>query len=144
MNNKTRLLILIAVLMLSSLAQAQDDEATMAIEAMIEKLAARCPSPQGEQWVINSVKMVDDTVDVELNTPSSLAGFLPMLTGENPKAKKLWLNQLSNYGDEWKQLVELLAEEGLPMRLLLKAKGSETVHGIFFARNEVGTILASD
>jgi hypothetical protein len=142
--NKARLLILLAVLMLPFLAQAQDDEAKMAIEAMIEQLAARCPSPQGDQWVINSVKMVDDTVDVELCTPSSLAGFLPMLTGENPKAKKLWLNHLSNYGDEWKQLVELLAEEGLPMRLLLKAKGSETAHGIFFVRNEVGTILASD
>lgn len=142
--NKAKLLILLAVLLTFFFVSANDDEATMAIGAKIEQLAASCPSPQGDQWVINSVRMVDDTVEVELKTPSSLAGFLPMLTGENPKAKKLWLNHLSNYGDEWKQLVELLAKECMPMRLLLKPQGSDAVHEVNFGANEVGTILASD
>ena len=124
------------------LAFAQDDEATQG--TIVERLGASCPCPQGDQWVVNSVKSVGDTVEVELITPSSLAGFLPMLASENPKAKRLWLQHLSNYGDEWKQLVEYLAKEGLPMRLSLKPQGSDDVYNVFFASNEVGTILAND
>ena len=140
--NKTRILLFLAVLLTSLLAFAQDDESTQG--TLVERLGARCPCPQGDQWVVNSVKAISDTVEVELITPSSLAGFLPMLTGENPKAKKLWLQLLSNYGGEWEQLVEYMAKECLPMRLLLKPRGSDDAFCVFFASNEVGTILANN
>lgn len=140
--NKTRILLILAVLLTPLLVFAQDDEATPS--SIVDQLSARCPSQQRDQWVINSVETDGDTVVVELMTPSSLTAFLSVLTSDNSKAKRLWIQQLSNFGDEWKRLVEYLAQEGLPMRLLLKPHGSHDVYSVFFASNEVGTILAND
>jgi len=119
-----RRLLLIAVLMFPVFAFAQDaaqedccavDQADCCVEAYVTRHNALCPIDLKDGWAFNSFVKTGDTTIVQLEVPYILGGFLIALTPDTDNARALWMKQLkSMYGDQWRQLVQLLvAEKGI-------------------------------
>ena len=68
---------------------------------------------------------IGDTVTVEIEVQEMLGGFIGMLTANNKKTKRLWIDQVLQFGEPWKKLVNLLAEEGRCLSLVL---GTQSDH----------------
>ena len=61
------------------------------VDAYVALLSADCPIGHGDAWALNAIEAEGDTICAVLQTPSSLAGFLSMLTGEGDNVKRMWL-----------------------------------------------------
>lgn len=134
---------LLAFLSFPTIGHAQDAETTP-LTSYIGELMGQCPFDQGDDWVIDSVGIVDDTVCVKILAPASLASFMPLLSVDNIKGKRLWVRHLLEYGDKWKQLVELVAKEGFPFKLAIVPRRSEDPYFISCSPDDIGIILAND
>lgn len=140
--NKLIILVLLAVSLCPAIGHAQDDE-TIDFGTIVEQMSAQCPYTDGRDWAITSVAMAGDTIAVEMETPASISGFLSALTGKSLNVKRLWLDHLKGYGDDWLRLFELMAEEGQSLMLIIKPKRSTDCHSVFITGQEIGTILAN-
>lgn len=138
-----KLLALLAVLLLPLTGYAQF-EGVVNLDMYIWQLSAQCPYEVEEGWTITSVYALGDTVTLELETPSLLGGFLPSLTGNNDKTKRLWVQHVSQYGQSWKDLLDLTNEEMRWFLLALRPKGGKDASCVLISPNELGTILAKD
>ena len=139
----SKLFALLAVLLLPLGAYAQFEE-VMNLDMYIWQLGTQCPCEVENGWTITSVYAVGDTVTVELETPSLLGGYLPVLTEETDRTKELWVEHMAKYGQTWKDLLLRTSEEMRWFLLALKPKGGKDTFGLLVAPNELGTILAKD
>ena len=125
MKKLCHLFILIAS-MLAPLAAFSQEEAGVTFDAdsCIAAVAESCPIDYKDDWVINSVTTDADTVHLELQVPSSLAGFLPMLTGEGDNVKLVWLRQMVYFDAPWRQLCRGIIAAHRVMVIDLRPKDS--------------------
>ena len=143
MNKFFGILVCLAVLWFPFHGMAQEVEAVN-LDSYVEQLNASCPCGVGDGWAVNAVAINGDTVVVNLETPSSLAGFLPMLVVNTDKGKRLWIDHLSQHGEEWDVLVTLLRKQGRSLKLLLAPSGSTASASLFISSEDFGTIFAND
>ena len=143
--NKLGLLILLAALAFPVMGSAQFmEDNVVSGDAYIWQLCTQCPCEVDEGWVIKSVVSLGDTVTLELETPGLLSGFLGMLTSRSPKTKRLWVDELAQYGEPWKKLLTILSEEKRWLKLVLSSHGSTETSCLIVSPDEIGTILAKD
>ena len=107
-------------------ASAQGTIAVGDFDTYIIMLDGECPIDHKDAWAINSIVADGDTVRLELQIPSSLSGFLSMLTGEEDNVKKMWIKQLLSFGYPWHDFMERLANEGRPLVITFCPKDSDT------------------
>lgn len=143
MNKFVGILFFLSVLWLP-LSGATQNVDTLDLDSYMEELSPRCPYDVGDGWTIDSLAAVGDTVVIQLMTPNALRGFLPMLTEDNLNTKRLWLNYLFDYGDEWKTLMKLIKREGKSLKLLLLPNDSSDSECVFVSNEDFGTILANN
>ena len=111
---------------------AQGTIAVGDIDTYVAMLDAECPIEHKDAWAINSVIADGDTVRLELQVPSSLAGFISMLTGEGDNVKKMWANQLNSFGYPWKDFMGRLVTEKRPLVITFIPKDSATTAEMVF------------
>ena len=58
--------------------------------------------------------------------------ILPMLSGNEKSVKRLWMKQLSSYGEQWSKLMQMLEASNKALALTLRPEGSETEAVITF------------
>ena len=110
------------------------------IDTYLALLNAECPIEYHEAWAINSIVTVGDTVDVAFQTPSSLAGFLSMITGDNDKVKRMWIKQLKSFGHPWGDLIDRLTDAGRPLSITFCPANSRNTAVVFFSPEELATL----
>ena len=118
--------LLLAIVMLCPLAGMAQDEEIVDFDSYLVQLNAECPINSGENWALMSFATSGDTVIVELEIPSSLIGFLSLLTDDNEKVKRMWIRELETF-------VNRLVDVGRPMILQFKPKGSEVAAQVAFS-----------
>ena len=141
-----KLLALLVVLLLPLAGYAQFEE-VMNVDMYIWQLGSQCPCEVDEGWTITSVYTVGDTVTLELETPSLLGGYLPLLTDvtDHPqKIKELWIDHVARYGQMWKDLLVYSSQEMRWFLLALRPQGGKKTSCLLISPNELGTILAKD
>lgn len=137
-----KLVALLFVLLFPLAGFAQDEE-TVNLDSYIWQLSAQCPCDVGDGWIITSVLSIGDTVTVEIEVQEMLGGFIGMLTANNKKTKRLWIDQVLQFGDPWERLVNLLAEEGRCLLLVLGTHDDTKMAQLLITPDEIGTILAN-
>ena len=140
--NKLILLVLLVASLCPAIGLAQDDDETIDFGLLVEQMNAQCPYEDGN-WAVTTVAMTGDTIVVEIEAPASISGFLSAFTGSGLNVKRLWVEHLMGYGDDWNRLFGLMAEEGKPLLLTIRPKNSEDAPSIYVSGKEVGTILAT-
>lgn len=125
--------LLLAIVMLCPLAGMAQDEEIVDFDSYLVQLNAECPINSGENWALMSFATSGDTVIVELEIPSSLIGFLSLLTDDNEKVKRMWIRELETFGEQWQTFVNRLVDVGRPMILKFKPKGSEVAAQVAFS-----------
>lgn len=114
-------------------AFAQTTMAVGEMEAYIAKLGADCPIQYGEAWSLNSIETHGDTICALLQTPSSLAGFLSMLTGEGDNVKRMWIKQLKSFGRPWEELIGRLARSERSLAITFHPANSTATAELVFS-----------
>ena len=140
--NKLILLVMLVASLCPAIGLAQDDDETIDFGPIVEQMSAQCPYEDGN-WAVTTVAMTGDTIVVEIEAPASISGFLSAFTGSGLNVKRLWVEHLMGYGDDWNRLFGLMAEEGKPLLLTIRPKNSEDAPSIYVSGKEVGTILAT-
>ena len=140
--NKLILLVLLVASLCPAIGLAQDDDETIDFGLLVEQMSAQCPYEDGN-WAVTTIAMTGDTIVVEIEAPASISGFLSAFTGSGLNVKRLWVEHLMGYGDDWNRLFGLMAEEGKPLLLTIRPKNSEDAPSIYVSGKEVGTILAT-
>ena len=143
MNKLGQFICLAFFLLFPALSTAQDFE-EVSLDAFIEQLNEQCPCSSGEDWNITKVVAASDTVLVEMTIPSILNGFISMLTVDNENCKRLWIEHLLQFGTDWTQLVERVAQEGRRLLLAFVPLGGNQPSYLSCSPDELGTILAKD
>lgn len=124
---KLRFLWTLAVLMMTTVSFAQDEaETPMDIQARVAQINEQCPISIVEGWSVQSCISTGDTVNLVIQTPANLASFLPMLTGNEKNVKRLWIKQLTDYGEQWNQLVDMLVKSDIILILTLRPEEHDT------------------
>lgn len=117
--------LVVAVMSLPAVCSGQDST-TVDVGAYVEDLNSQSPISFRDDWGFNSFTMVGDRyVLVDVMVPSSLSMFLSSLTGNNNNVKQLWIKELSQCGDRWKRLVDLVVEADCRVILNLRPKGDD-------------------
>ena len=125
MKTLCHLLILVAAMLAPQVAFAQEEaDVIFDADSCIAAVADSCPIDYKDEWVITSVTTDADTVHVELQVPSSLAGFLPMLAGEGDNVRLVWLRQMVYFGVPWRQLCRGIIAARRVLIIDLKPKDS--------------------
>lgn len=145
MRRVLQLICLFAALVLPASASGQGTIVAADIDTYVTLLNAECPIKYHEAWAVNSIEAEGDTVYAVLQTPSSLAGFLSMLTGEGDNVVRMWLRQLKNFGYPWIDLIDRLTDEGRYLVITIQPENSRTAAQISvtpeilaaFAENDV-------
>lgn len=139
--NRLISLVLLVALLCPVIGFAQEAE-TIDFGAVVEQMSAQCPYTDGN-WTVTSIALAADTIAVEIEAPASISGFLSAFTGKSMNVKRLWVDHLKGYGDDWVHLVELIAEAGQPsLMLTIKPRKSNDYASVFVTGKEIGTILA--
>ena len=125
----------LALLMLSTLSYAQDEVQVtepMDIDAFVTQVNDRCPISFLDGWSVQSCVSTGDSVILVIQTPANIAMILPMLSGNEKSVKRLWMKQLSSYGEQWSKLMQMLEASNKALALTLRPEGSETEAVITF------------
>lgn len=138
-----KLLAILAVLLLPLSGFAQDEE-SVNLDMYIWQMSAQCPCDVGDEWCVTSIIAVADTVTLEIEVPATLKGFLSMLTENSDNVKRLWTSQVIQFGDSWKQLVDLVASEKRWLQLFLTPSGSKQSDVVVISPEKLGTILVNN
>ena len=94
------------------------------VDTYVALLNGNCPIVYEDSWAVNSMEADGDTVHVVFQTPSSLAGFLPQLTGEGDNFKRMWVKQLKTFGYPWADFFRRMAEAGCTLVITFQPKDS--------------------
>lgn len=125
----------LALLMLSTLSYAQDEVQVtepMDIDAFVTQVNDQCPISFLDGWSVQSCVSTGDSVILVIQTPANIAMILPMLSGNEKSVKRLWMKQLSSYGEQWSKLMQMLEASNKALALTLRPEGSETEAFITF------------
>ena len=125
----------LALLMLSTLSYAQDEvqvTESMDIDAFVTQVNDQCPISFLDGWSVQSCVSTGDSVILVIQTPANIAMILPMLSGNEKSVKRLWMKQLSSYGEQWSKLMQMLEASNKALALTLRPEGSETEAVITF------------
>lgn len=125
----------LALLMLSTLSYAQDEVQVtepMDIDAFVTQVNDQCPISFLDGWSVQSCVSTGDSVILVIQTPANIAMILPMLSGNEKSVKRLWMKQLSSYGEQWSKLMQMLEASNKALALTLRPEGSETEAVITF------------
>lgn len=131
-----RLYILLLSLLLSVQCFGQD-QVPEDIDAYITELNAQSPILDGNDWALTSFAAVGDTVNVELQAPKNLSMFLSMLTSKNDNVRRLWYKQLSQFGDSWNHLVELVVANNRTLILTLRPEDTDVEGKVIFTPDKL-------
>ncbi len=115
-------------------------DAAIDVDATIAAIAQSCPINYQDGWDINAVTCDADTVHLELLMPSSLAGFLPQLTGEGYNVKRLWVKQVAYFGEPWKQLCQCLLTARRVLVLDLRPRDSRVKAEVVVTPDELQSL----
>lgn len=121
--------------MLSTLSYAQDEVQVtepMDIDAFVTQVNDQCPISFLDGWSVQSCVSTGDSVILVIQTPANIAMILPMLSGNEKSVKRLWMKQLSSYGEQWSKLMQMLEASNKALALTLRPEGSETEAVITF------------
>jgi hypothetical protein len=128
-----RFIWLLALLAFPAWCFAQDEGDTpVDIEAFVTQVNEKCPITYSEGWAVNSCTLTDDTVSLVMGVPANFGFVLPMLTGNAENVKRLWIKQLSQYGAQWNQFVDMLVSSNKALKLVLKPEDSNSEGVILF------------
>ena len=116
---------LLLALLLCPFAAVAQDEAPADIESYVLGLNEQCPFDFGDGLALKSFVVNGDTLGVVYQVPATLGAFLPLLTGDDDRARNLWLRELSRECGQWDGFVERVVASGRPMAIYFKAKGKE-------------------
>lgn len=125
----------LALLMLSIISYAQDEVQVtepMDIDAFVTQVNDQCPISFLDGWSVQSCVSTGDSVILVIQTPANIAMILPMLSGNEKSVKRLWMKQLSSYGEQWSKLMQMLEASNKALALTLRPEGSETEAVITF------------
>ncbi len=144
--SKLRQFFCLTTLLLFPLIGLGQEEEMVRLDTLIEQLSEQCPHTCfSDGWSISKVMVSDnDTVFVEVRTPASLIGFISLLAVDNEKGRRLWVNHLLQYGDNWRLLIERLIQEGRPLKLAIRPRSSKESYFLSCDPDELGTILADN
>jgi len=117
---KIALLHLLIVMLLPSMAGAQDTADDSDWEAMCLEMSQLCPAEYGDGWTIKSVTMDADTVYIDMVVPGQLKGFMSTLTGDGANVKRLWMNQIAAFDKRWLTLANSLSRDDRFLILMLR------------------------
>ena len=138
------LLILLAAILAPQAAFPQASaDVSAGTDTCITAIAESCPINYKDGWIINAVTNSADTVRLELQVPSSLAGFLSMLTGEGDNVKLLWLRQLSCFGDPWERLCGCVVAARRALVIDVRPKDSKVDAEIVLSPEDLERLTAS-
>ncbi len=130
-----RFISTLALLMLSTISYAQDEVQVtepMDIDAFVTQVNDQCPISFLDGWSVQSCVSTGDSVILVIQTPANIAMILPMLSGNEKSVKRLWMKQLSSYGEQWSKLMQMLEASNKALALTLRPEGSETEAVITF------------
>ena len=108
-------------------AQGQEDES---FDAFVSRINAECPINSGSNWALQSFTTAGDTVVVELQVPASLAPFMSLLTDKSKNVKRLWIREMSGFGERWNTFVERLVEADRMLKINFNMRGQDAAAGI--------------
>ena len=114
------------------------------VDAYVALLSADCPIGHGDAWALNAIEAEGDTICAVLQTPSSLAGFLSMLTGEGDNVKRMWLKQLKNFGHPWEDLIGRLTREKRYLLVTFHPENSTITDELLFAPEDLAAFDETD
>ena len=137
MKRYLRLLSLLAVLLSASHASGQGALVAGDLDTFIALVKVDCPIEYTDAWAVNSIDTNGDTVQVVLQTPASLAGFLPMLTGDDERVRKLWFKQLKSFGRPWDDLFDRVADVGRTLLITFAPKDSRVRAEILYSPEDI-------
>lgn len=129
---KFRIFILLVAFMLPIMASAQEQDDTVDFDAYLTELNAKCPIVYNDDWAINSLTTSGDSVILEIKVPAVLEAYLPLLSGDSDGVKKLWINQMKLYGEQWDKLVDIIVRAKRSFVLSLLPDGGDTPYTIVF------------
>ena len=116
-------LTLMLALLFPAGGQAQEATA-IDVDACVEELNAQCPVSFRDDWGVNSFTTVEDRyVLVDIKVPANLSMILSSLSSDTDNVKRLWIKQLAEYSDMWKQFADKMVEAGRPIIINLHPKG---------------------
>ena len=135
---------LLAAMCMPPLAMAQGVIVAADVDTYVTLLGQECPIQHGHDWAVNAIELNGDTVHVELQTPSSLAGFLAPLTGEGDNVKRMWLQQLKSFGYPWLDLMDRLAQSQRTMVITFRPQGSRNTAMVVFTAADLATLASTE
>jgi len=101
-------------------------------DAFVTQVNDQCPISFLDGWSVQSCVSTGDSVILVIQTPANIAMILPMLSGNEKSVKRLWMKQLSSYGEQWSKLMQMLEASNKALVLTLRPEGSETEAVITF------------
>ena len=135
-------LLVLAFLPLSASAQGMPTVGDM--DTYVLMLDEECPIDYGEAWAVMSIIMEGDTVHAVLQTPASLAGFLPMLTGDDEKVRRMWFKQLKSFGHPWNDLFDRLSREAKTLVITFSPKGGRATPTINYSPEDIAELTGKE
>ncbi len=132
-----RLSLLLSLSLMFAVQCYGQDETSVDFDAFIAELNAQCPILDGDNWSINSFTASGDTAYVELLVPTNLKMFLSMLTSNTDNVRRLWLQQLSHYGDNWNHFIDQLVATRRMLILTVLPKDTDESATIKFTADQL-------
>ena len=129
---KCRIFFFGLALMLPIMVLAQEQDESVNFDAYVAQLNAKCPIVYGDGWAINSFTTSGDSAIVEITVPAVLEAYMPLLSGDSAGVKKIWINQMDQYGEQWKRFVEMMVSVDRSLVLRMIPEDSETSATIVF------------
>lgn len=118
--------LLLAIFLCFPFVSSSQNVETEDFDSLVVRLNAECPINSGENWALTSFATVGDTVQIELQVPASLGGFMSLLTADTDNVKRLWARELNNFGEQWKTFVNRLIEADRLLKVCFTPKGGDT------------------
>ena len=135
---KLRKLLMLIILGLPTLfAVAQD--AGGSFEQFIAKANSYCPIVFRDGWTVESFTCENDTVTTKISITGEAANYLPMIAANAEKMKQLWLGQMSQYGKQWNNLVDIVVANDKTLAIVLEGQSKEMSVVFLFTPNELKT-----
>ena len=113
------------------------------LDTYVALLNEECPIEYKDSWAVNALLTDADTVYVQVQTPSSLAGFLPQLTGEGDNVKRMWIKQLKPFGHPWEEFFDRMAGAGRYLVISFHPKDARKTAAIVFTPDDCKALLVT-
>ena len=114
------------------------------MDTYLYMLGEECPIEYDDAWAIYGIVADSDTIRLELQMPSSLSGFLTMLTGEGDNVKRMWMKQLKGFGYPWDDFMGRLAKDERPLVITFHPKDSRKTAEIVFLPEDFAAFVEKE